>query len=732
LYAALVLCVAPFADEVVASGTPVSGPITTTTWTKASSPYRVTNDINVPLGATLTIEPGVDVLFDDDVPFIVEGSLHAVGMQADSIRFLPGTAVEWGGLRIQSTSNDTSTLAYVRISGGNANGEVPLNRGGGLYLNTARLGMSHVVISGNRATARGGGLYITDVQSHVTLSECLIADNSTPVGVSNHGGGVYVYGSAVSLDHTVIARNSAGGEGGGLYGFDQATIKLIQCTVVGNSAATPTAGALRGDNGAQITVNSSIVWNSGGILDPDTCDVMYSVVEGAFAGAGNSGADPLFMNAAAGDYRLLPESPCINTADPSLGADPDGTRADMGAFAYVNPSAELVLPRISAHAALTVLLPITATVADAYGADLAFIADTNLVESVRLSGTAWDGSDTTRIVVSGDTVFVSIASAEKRTLTNAVLAELSITIRADAPVGTVALTWVPGLTNVNEQPVTLRDGSLEVLALLYGDVTGDGSLSGLDAAEILKYRVRLRPTIDRALADVTGNGDVSHLDAALVLYKILHPEYLFPVLGGFVPKVTHQTPRTLSWERDGGSWLLVTDNAEGIMGGDVTIRISGAPGVIAPEGVAMANNNGGLLGIAFARGSGDGRVLLRVETGQLTTPEMVSAELNEGAFSVLWRSAPRPASLAQNVPNPFNPTTSIAFTVPEAQHVRLSVYTLDGRLVRVLTDGIVEAGAHRVEWDGRDHLGRESASGTYVYQMTAGGEELVHRMLLVR
>jgi flagellar hook assembly protein FlgD len=106
--------------------------------------------------------------------------------------------------------------------------------------------------------------------------------------------------------------------------------------------------------------------------------------------------------------------------------------------------------------------------------------------------------------------------------------------------------------------------------------------------------------------------------------------------------------------------------------------------------------------------------------------------LNEGAFSVLWRSAPRPASLAQNVPNPFNPTTSIAFTVPEAQHVRLSVYTLDGRLVRVLTDGIVEAGAHRVEWDGRDHLGRESASGTYVYQMTAGGEELVHRMLLVR
>ena len=89
LFAALVFLCAPLRRATGVSGTPVSGEIRTTTWTKAGSPYRVTNTIRVPQGQLLTIEPGVDVLFDDDVPFVVEGRIHAVGMQTDSIRFLP-------------------------------------------------------------------------------------------------------------------------------------------------------------------------------------------------------------------------------------------------------------------------------------------------------------------------------------------------------------------------------------------------------------------------------------------------------------------------------------------------------------------------------------------------------------------------------------------------------------------------------------------------------------------
>ena len=50
-----------------ALATDVSGEITTQTWTKASSPYHVISEVTVPVGHTLTIEPGVDVLFDEDV-----------------------------------------------------------------------------------------------------------------------------------------------------------------------------------------------------------------------------------------------------------------------------------------------------------------------------------------------------------------------------------------------------------------------------------------------------------------------------------------------------------------------------------------------------------------------------------------------------------------------------------------------------------------------------------------
>ena len=100
VFAVLALATAAVLPAVSAGATNVSGTITTTTWTAASSPYRVTGTITVPTGNTLTIEPGVDVLFDADVQFVVQGALDAVGTETDSIRFIKGMAAEWGGIRI--------------------------------------------------------------------------------------------------------------------------------------------------------------------------------------------------------------------------------------------------------------------------------------------------------------------------------------------------------------------------------------------------------------------------------------------------------------------------------------------------------------------------------------------------------------------------------------------------------------------------------------------------------
>jgi hypothetical protein len=94
---------------------------------------------------------------------------------------------------------------------------------------------------------------------------------------------------------------------------------------------------------------------------------------------------------------------------------------------------------------------------------------------------------------------------------------------------------------------------------------------------------------------------------------------------------------------------------------------------------------------------------------------------------------PAVAVLHPSYPNPFNPQTTIRYELPAAMPVDLRVYDLQGRLVRILASGQVEqAGEHQVLWDGRDRLGRATASGTYLYRLDAGGKLLFGRMALVR
>jgi hypothetical protein len=89
-------------------------------------------------------------------------------------------------------------------------------------------------------------------------------------------------------------------------------------------------------------------------------------------------------------------------------------------------------------------------------------------------------------------------------------------------------------------------------------------------------------------------------------------------------------------------------------------------------------------------------------------------------------------SLDQNVPNPFNPTTTISFTLPAPQHVTLSVFDVEGRLVRVLADEALAGGFKQYQWDGTDAAGVEASSGVYFYRLTAGKRTLTRKMMLLK
>lgn len=84
------------------------------------------------------------------------------------------------------------------------------------------------------------------------------------------------------------------------------------------------------------------------------------------------------------------------------------------------------------------------------------------------------------------------------------------------------------------------------------------------------------------------------------------------------------------------------------------------------------------------------------------------------------------------VPNPFNPQTTVRYTLPVAGTVSLQLFDVRGHLVRTLADGVRPAGPNEVRWDGCNHDGQAVASGTYFVRLTAGELQQVKSLLLVR
>ena len=93
---------------------------------------------------------------------------------------------------------------------------------------------------------------------------------------------------------------------------------------------------------------------------------------------------------------------------------------------------------------------------------------------------------------------------------------------------------------------------------------------------------------------------------------------------------------------------------------------------------------------------------------------------------------PEDFALHANYPNPFNPTTTIRFDVPEASDVRLEVYDMMGRRVATLVNGQMAAGKYEATWHARSDAGTAVASGVYLYRMQAGAFESVQRMVLMK
>jgi hypothetical protein len=122
----------------------------------------------------------------------------------------------------------------------------------------------------------------------------------------------------------------------------------------------------------------------------------------------------------------------------------------------------------------------------------------------------------------------------------------------------------------------------------------------------------------------------------------------------------------------------------------------------------------------------------KVEWGQFAHDTHHTSRYGATVGGRVVGSGPLVLALTQNVPNPFNPVTWIEYSLKEREHVVLSIYDLNGRLVRELVREVQPSGAHKVQWDGRNSRGEALASGVYFYRFEAGQFLDTRKMLLLK
>jgi predicted outer membrane repeat protein len=323
-------------------------------------------------GDAIIVEPGT---YHEAIDFLGKAvTLSSAG--GAEVTTIDATGLGNAAVTARSGEGPDTVLDGFTVTGGTGRLVSGRTFGGGMYIKLSDPTVRHCVFTGNTADA-GGGLAAVSV-SFGEISDCLFTDNTATAGGSYGGGGMYMQGSYSPVINCIFDGNRAVGaaKGGGLSLFLGHPI-VANCLIVNNEArhgggimntkADPTitnttfsgntaagsGGAMRCIYESSITrADNCIFWgNHAGTEGDEILDqagavttVSYSTVRGGWFGSGsnNADADPMFADAAAGNFRLAADSPCIDagTNDAvSVATDLDGNArifddgvVDLGAY----------------------------------------------------------------------------------------------------------------------------------------------------------------------------------------------------------------------------------------------------------------------------------------------------------------------------------------------------------------------------------------------------------------
>ena len=320
-----------------------------------------------------------------------------------------------------------------------------------------------------------------------------------------------------------------------------------------------------------------------------------------------------------------------------------------------------------------------------------------------------------------------------------------------------------------EKPIrVLLTANRASIAGVLGDVTGrggvpDGEVDIFDAILVFQFAAGKDPTPqERAAADVTGRGDVPDgkvdiRDAILVFQLVagIIDEFPRAKIAQVVPSPVEARLSKVERSDSNLSILVTLDRLEGAAGGELILTYGGTGRFsdiqvdgLSPSGLFVINADvPGRVWVGFAEpdeGPKGKQIFLHALLPGGGEMDHLQVNLT-GRFYDSWgmlvgealleRTVPTLPSeyvLHRNHPNPFNPTTQIAYQLPAAGEVSLIVYNLAGQQVRVLLQGWQDAGYHRVTWKGKDASGRQASSGVYLYRFVSRGLVETKKMVLLK
>jgi len=133
---------------------------------------------------------------------------------------------------------------------------------------------------------------------------------------------------------------------------------------------------------------------------------------------------------------------------------------------------------------------------------------------------------------------------------------------------------------------------------------------------------------------------------------------------------------------------------------------------------------------------------VELSPGKLEVNFVLEPKSTTGVADETNSKIPKTVELYGNYPNPFrsaassrfagNPETQIAFGLPATMRVKIRVFNVLGEEVAVLHDGLLNAGVHRLNWNGRNKAGRQVGTGLYLYRLESSAVTLRGKMLLLR